>query len=266
MTDLVTTSGSMEVGAAEWNALVREQIAPKITDAELLYLAEWCRATGLNAVIHQVHVVHRYNNRDKKDVMSLQVGVDGFRAVADRTGVYAGSDDAVFEGATSDGYPEIARVTVYKLLGGTRVAFTASARWAEFYPGDRMGTMWRKMPHVMLAKCAECAALRKGFPQQLAQVYEHAEMQQADAEQVTEDDREALIALAIQAGIVEAAARAASKKVRTVDQYERSVKKLQTQIDERNSLVEDAARATEIIDADELEAHAAEMEAGNGPE
>jgi hypothetical protein len=40
--------------------------------------------------------------------------------------------------------------------------------------------MWRKMPRVMLGKVAEALALRKGFPAQLAGVYAHEELDQAE--------------------------------------------------------------------------------------
>jgi hypothetical protein len=39
--------------------------------------------------------------------------------------------------------------------------------------------MWEKLPHVMLGKVAEALALRKGFPHQLAGLYETSEMDQA---------------------------------------------------------------------------------------
>ncbi len=40
--------------------------------------------------------------------------------------------------------------------------------------------MWAEKPHVMLAKCAEAAALRKAFPQQLGDLYTKEEIVQAE--------------------------------------------------------------------------------------
>ena len=101
----------------------------------------------------------------------------------------AGSDDAVFVSSQDGKYPSSASVTVYRMVGGTRCAFSATARWDEYYPGDNgSGGMWRKMPHTMLAKCAEALALRKGFPHQTAGLYTADEMDQAtvrEAEVVT---------------------------------------------------------------------------------
>lgn len=157
--------------------LIKDTIArdQKLTDDEFRLFIYTAQRLGLDPLAKQIYAVRR------KGKMVLQAGIDGYRLVAARTGEYAGSDDAVFEGEV-DGRPTKATVTVYRLVGGARCAFSASARWIEYCPaGDDVGFMWRKMPFTMLGKCAESLALRKAFPAQCAGVYTDVEMEQAGA-------------------------------------------------------------------------------------
>jgi hypothetical protein len=105
-------------------------------------------------------------------------------------------------------------LTVRKIVGGQLGSFTASARWDEYAAGS---PMWNKMPHTMLAKCAEALALRKAFPEELSGMYTDAEMDQAESRPVPRVDRatgeiaEAPRSLA--AGAVRSPAAAAGERV-----------------------------------------------------
>ena len=141
--------------------LIKTTIAKDATDEELKLFINICKATNLNPFIHQVHFIKRWNSKLGKEVGTVQVGIDGFRAIAESSGRYAGSEDAIFKGEDREiktkkgatNVPELATVTVYKLLGGDKCAFTATARWNEYFPGEKQGYMWLKMPYGQLAKC-----------------------------------------------------------------------------------------------------------------
>jgi phage recombination protein Bet len=150
---------------------------------EINYARSVCAHLQLNPLLNQIHFVKR-KNQDGTFTITVQVGIDGFRLAAERTGRYAGSDDAIFEYKGNTKNPIKATVTVYKMVEGNRVPYTASARWDEYYPGDtaKEGFMWRKMPHGQLAKCAEALALRKAFPAELSALRTDEEMAQAARE------------------------------------------------------------------------------------
>lgn len=161
---------------AAWEAkidLIKQTVANGATNVELELFFHQARRTGLDPLAKQIYFVKRQGKG------TIQVGIDGFRLIADRTGAYAGSDEIVY-GPLEGKYPSFASVTVYKFVQGMRCPFTATARWAEYYPGDQQGHMWRKMPHTMLGKCAEALALRKAFPADLSGLYITEEMDQAE--------------------------------------------------------------------------------------
>jgi phage recombination protein Bet len=162
--------------------LIKKTVAENATPDELKLFLYQASRTGLDPLARQIYFQKRYNKRRNKYEMTVITGIDGYRLVADRTGQYAGNDDPIFD---SEENPRKATVTVYKIIGNVRCPFTASARWDQYYPGDEQGFMWRKMPHLMLGKCAEALALRKAFPAELSGLYIKEEMDQADAEQAT---------------------------------------------------------------------------------
>ena len=158
--------------------LVKSVVFPGCSDDEMrLYLFE-CERRGVHPLDRLIFPIKRGDGDGGKRV-TFQCSVDYLRAEAADTGEYDGQDEPVFGNADSDGYPESATVQVYKK--GIDRPMTGTARWKEFYPGEKLGFMWRKMPHHMLAKCAEVLALRKAFPKRLAGLYLAEEMQSVDA-------------------------------------------------------------------------------------
>ena len=169
--------------------LIKTQVAKGATDDELKLFITVCRNTKLDPFVKQVHFVKRWDSKAGIEVGVIQVGIDGFRSIAEMSGRYAGSEDVVYRDEQEAELAKIkmqvpgsATATVYKLMdNGERYAFTATARWSEYYPGDKIGYMWRKMPFGQLGKCAEALALRKAFPKQLSGLYAPEEMDQGGA-------------------------------------------------------------------------------------
>ena len=152
-------------------ALIKRTVAAGATDAELELFLFDCARRGVHPLDRLLHFTKRSGR------YTPVVGIDYLRTRAADTGEMAGSDDAVF-----DEDARTATVTVYRLTRGTRYAYSATARYTEYVPdpgpNGRGDTLWRKMPHVMLGKCAEALALRKAFPQQLAGLYVNEELEQ----------------------------------------------------------------------------------------
>lgn len=168
------TIAGPQVTAAEL-VLVKQTVAAGASDLELkLYLYD-CARQGVHPLDKLIHFTVR---KDKQGIRKYTpiTSIDFMRIRAAETNEYAGSDDAVHSG-TPKTEDFTSTVTVWRLVQGTRCPFTATARWSEYKPSDDF--MWNRMPHTMLAKCAEALALRKGFPRQLAGLYAKEEMDQA---------------------------------------------------------------------------------------
>jgi len=164
-------------------ALIKNTIAKGADDDELRLFIQVCKGANLNPFLKQVFLVPRWDSKSGKEIRAIQVSIDGFRSIAESSGTYAGNDDPIFEGEKEIELdkkkitvPLKATVTVYKMLEGQRLPFTATARWEEYYPGPKMGFQWHIRPYLMLGKCAEALALRKTFPKLLSGMYAQEEM------------------------------------------------------------------------------------------
>lgn len=175
--------------------LVKRTVAKGASDDELRLFIQVCKGANLNPFLKQVFLVPRWDSNEGKEVRAIQVSIDGFRAIAEESGGYAGNEDAVFTGdetleieqgkektKKTIKYPLEAKVTVYKIVEGGRYAFSATARWSEYYPGGRLGFQWHIRPYLMLGKCAEALALRKAFPKLLSGMYAQEELDRGQSD------------------------------------------------------------------------------------
>lgn len=169
----------------EKKSLIRNTIARQLSEQQFELFINIAKSRGLDPVLGQIHSsVHKDKNTGKL-VMTPIVGIDGFRLIAHRTSEYAGREEVRFEYEENSEIPSRATVTVYRLVQGHRCAFTASARWKEYLPGqEKKRFMWLKMPETMLEKCAEAKALRMAFPNDLSGLYVDEEMHQQEMRDV----------------------------------------------------------------------------------
>jgi phage recombination protein Bet len=157
-------------------AVLKRTIAKGCNDDEFALFLQVCMRTRLDPFAKQICPVARWDKKENRNVMQIQVQIDGFRVLAQRTGEYGGSDSAVFDEGlslfehlqTKRGKPQTCTATVYRIVAGHRCSFTSEIAWNDFYPGEKQGFMWNSKPYQMLAKAAESQALRKAFQLELS--------------------------------------------------------------------------------------------------
>lgn len=157
------------------------------TPEEIMHFLYVCRQRKLNPLLGQIHCIYRWNQKAGRHTPTHQVSIDGLRAIADRSAKYAPGrptefdygEPIIFIPGTSKAIPYTATAWVIKYVQGHAHEYGARVHWDEyaqtFQGGDLMG-LWKTHPHVMLGKCAEAAALRRGWPEDLSGLYDSAEM------------------------------------------------------------------------------------------
>lgn len=169
--------------------LLKSTICKGATDNELKLFLEVCKAKNMDPFSKQIYAIKRWDPDSQREIMTFQVGIDGFRAKADSTGLYEGQLPPQWCGPDgqwrdvwlSPEAPRACRVAV--LRKGFKEPMWATALYAEYVQTKKDGTpnsMWRKMPTAQLAKVAEALSFRKAFPEQLGGLYSDDEMGQAE--------------------------------------------------------------------------------------
>jgi phage recombination protein Bet len=193
-TEQANSSGLYDIDLDEEKVqLIRRTIARGASEDELALFVEQCRRTGLDPFARQIYSVRRKQwsslSRSFEEAQVIQVSIDGFRLIADRTHKYAGQvgpwwcgpDGEWKEVWLMDETPSAAKVGV--LRNDFNQPLFAIALYKSYVQTNSQGdpiSRWKTDPAGMLAKCAEALALRRAFPHELSGLYTTEEMDQAD--------------------------------------------------------------------------------------
>lgn len=159
-----------------------------LTPDDIAVFGHVCKHVGLDPFLKQIYPVVRQvkqSDGNKKPVMSIQTGIDGYRAIAERTGKYSPGKEPLFK-YDKDGRLFSATAYVMKMTAdGKWHEVAATAILSEYRPAFQ-NDFWSTKPHIMISKCAEALCLRKAFPAELSGVYTKEEMDQAGKEEQLE--------------------------------------------------------------------------------
>ena len=164
---------NMRTFAPDQVDLIKRTICKGSSDDELKLFLYQCERTGLDPFTRQIYWIAK----------RVQVSIDGFRLIAQRSGEYTGQSGPFWcgqDGAWHDVWldkeaPVAAKVGIWRR--DFREPCWGVARYDAY--AQATGPMWKKMADTMLAKCAEALGLRKAFPQELSGLYTTDEMEQA---------------------------------------------------------------------------------------
>jgi phage recombination protein Bet len=186
MTNAITLANNDE----EYLKLLRSTLGADLTDNEFRIFAQVCDRTQLDPFARQIFaIVRKDNSLPGGRRLTIQTSIDGFRLIAERSGKWAGVQGPWWCGPdgkwqeiwVAETPPVAAKVGV--LRDGFLEPVYAVAHFKSYaqrkYDGSLMA-VWKTMPELMIAKCAEALALRKAFPQELSGLYTTDEMAQAD--------------------------------------------------------------------------------------
>lgn len=160
--------------------LIKRTVCKDATNDELEMFLYQCKRTGLDPLSKQIYSIKRGNTR------TIQVAIDGFRLIADRTGNYAPGKETIYSYNAEGNVISATAFVMKRNNDGTWHEVSSTAFIEEFRP-KYASSFWDNMPRVMIAKCAEAQALRRAFPADLSGLYTPEEMDQAERQKALEE-------------------------------------------------------------------------------
>ncbi|MEI8573895.1 MULTISPECIES: phage recombination protein Bet [Methylomonas] len=180
------------ISEQSWKVLTDVTFPTAKTPEAIMMALDYCKARKLDIFKKPVHVVPMWSAALGRNVETVWPSIMEIQTTASRTGVWAGMDRPVWgpditktftgrykddneqwqESSVTVTFPEWVAVTVYRIVGGKRCAFTEEVYWQEAYStaggkNSQVPTaMWIKRPKGQLAKCGKAASLRAAFPEE----------------------------------------------------------------------------------------------------
>lgn len=180
------------ISEQSWKVLTEVTFPTAKTPEAVLMALDYCKARKLDIFKKPVHIVPMWSAALGRNVETVWPSIMEIQTTASRTGVWAGMDRPVWgpdvtktftgrykddndqwqESSVTVTFPEWVAVTVYRIVGGKRCAFTEEVYWLEAYStaggkNSQVPTaMWIKRPKGQLSKCGKAASLRAAFPEE----------------------------------------------------------------------------------------------------
>jgi len=175
------------INESQWRTL--KNLFPGAAPESIVLAWDYCVARRLDPMKKPCHIVpmevkdaitEKYNWRDV-----VMPGIYEYRTTAQRTGQYLGhavptyGEWVDYKGVSA---PEWCDFTVYRWnpLAQMKAEYPVRILFREIVATKRDGNpnaRWSRSPHQMLTKCAEAAALREGFPDELGGTHTVEEME-----------------------------------------------------------------------------------------
>jgi phage recombination protein Bet len=168
---------------AQWRTLVNN-LFPGAHLNSVLMVWDYCAARGLDPMKKPCHIVPmevkdaKTNTYAWRDV--VMPGIYEYRITAHRTNQYLGHSEPEHGPLMEQlgvAAPEWCKVTVYRwnTLAQQKVAYPVTVYFSEVVATRKdkqtgaivANARWSRAPRQMLAKCAEAAALREAFPEEI---------------------------------------------------------------------------------------------------
>lgn len=166
----------------QWRTLC-DSLFPGAQPESILMAVDYCKARHLDVLKKPCHIVNmevavKNRSTGQTDYVYRDVvlpGIYEYRTTAMRTGLYLGHDEpecGEWEEQFGVNAPRWCKFVVYRWneIAKQKVAFPVIVYFDEVVATKRDGSAnrrWTKAPYQMLCKCAEAAALRAAFPDEL---------------------------------------------------------------------------------------------------